>query len=195
MRAKRRRVLKGDEDAEENETNGDDNVVRVDNHCIYFHAEVTRKTVNELIKALRVASVNATRTGHSTIDLFLHSDGGDAFSGLSAMDHVERNMVPVRTIADGCVASAATFILLAGSERAALKHAWILIHQLSGEVFGKYVELVEEGKNSTAMMQQIKKIYENRTSECGKRLDKLLKKEVQLDAILAQRLGLVQTIL
>ena len=109
MRAKRRRVLKGDEDAEENETNGDDNVVRVDNHCIYFHAEVTRKTVNELIKALRVASVNATRTGHSTIDLFLHSDGGDAFSGLSAMDHVERNMVPVRTIADGCVASAATF--------------------------------------------------------------------------------------
>jgi ATP-dependent protease ClpP protease subunit len=195
MRAKRRRVVKGEEDAEEIETGDYDNVVRVDNHCIYFHAEVTRKTVNELIKALRVASVNATRTGHARIDLLLHSDGGDAFSGLSAMDHVERNLVPVRTIADGFVASAATFILLAGRERAALKHSWILIHQLSGEVFGKYVELVEEVKNSTAMMQQIKEIYENRTSVCGKRLDNLLKKEMQLNASRAQRLGLVQTIL
>ena len=62
--------------------------------------------------------------------LYIHTEGGDAYAGLSAMDHIKNLKVPVYTVVDGSCASAGTFILMGGEKKYALPNSSVLIHQI-----------------------------------------------------------------
>ena len=170
-----------DDESDDREDDGDaDGGVRQIRDKVYFHCEVTRKNVMLLLscldKAKRYVRTHSPRKGK--IQLFIHSEGGDAYAGLSAMSHVATSSVPVVCVADGFVASAATFILLAAEERYALKHSYILMHQLSTSFWGKYSDLEDELQNAARLMQTIAEIYETKTSLKRKTIEKILKKEL-----------------
>jgi len=117
------------------------------------------------------------------IRLFIKSDGGDIFAGVSAMDHIANIKVSVVTIADGLCASAATFLLLGGTKRLIKKHAFVLIHQLSTEGFwGKFEEVKDEMKTLKKFMAMIHGIYEVKTKIPQKKMNKLMKKDIYLSA-------------
>ena len=82
------------------------------------------------------------------IFLYIHTDGGDAYAGLSAMDHIKNMRVPVHTVVDGLCASAGTFILMGGEKKYALRHSSVLIHQLRLGFWGTYEDLKDEMQNS-----------------------------------------------
>lgn len=170
--------------------------VTQDGDRVFFYADVSRKSVLELVTCLAKANEHALRTctcvQAATVYVYIHSAGGDAYAGLSAFDHIHNNKVPVTTIIDGFVASAATFILLGGEYRVAMKHSNMLIHQLKTTFWGKFSDLVDEMDNSKSLMETIKQIYSENTQMSKKKIDCLLSKEKNMDAARCLSLGFVQ---
>ena len=189
---KRFRGAGDDEDESEEDL---DKVVRQIGNRVYFHASVSRESILALIDRLNAAENAALtmfpRATDAFVLLFIHSEGGDAYAGLSGMNHIQQSRVRIITVSDGFVASAATFLLLGGARRYAMAHSCVLIHQVSGLFWGKYAELQDEMQNSTQLMRILRRLYRSRTKMNKKKLDRMLKKELTLTARECVKNGLV----
>jgi len=196
MRKMRKHRTRADE-----ETGGDDDSITSDGVCVYFYAEVSRANNLKLIRCLRAATVSCLQ--HSTsphspprIYLYIHSHGGDAQAGLAAFDHIRLNPVPIVTVADGMVASAASFMLLAADHRLIHENSFVRIHQLSIVGFdGKYAELVDEMQNTHCLMKKLEDLYVARTGRSLEHCRNLLHQEIVMDAQRCLTEGLVHEIL
>ena len=197
MAAKRRRFDVKNSDMQECEEEENETVYRYNNN-VYFHCDVSKTTVLMLIKELTIAAEYATqhRCGEDkVVFLYIHSDGGDAFAGLSAMSHIRRCSVPVVTIADALVASAASFMLIAGSHRKIMEFSEVLIHQVRAEYLaGKFSEIVDETTNLKSLMKTMQKIYRKFTCMSPTRIKHLLNQEVTLNAKDCLKNGIVDEI-
>lgn len=196
---KRSRVITNEEEdvSAEASTTTDDDVTQINDH-VYFYADVKPKTVLLLLKAIHAATSHALANTHYATDakvyLYINSNGGEVFSGLSAMDHIRLNRIPIVTIADGFVASAATLILLGGTERKILKNAKILIHQLSTQFWGKFNDLLDEVANSEELMNNFKSVYSSQTYMKEAKIEALLHKELHMNAAQALEYGFVDEV-
>jgi len=120
---------------------------------IHFYGEITVENTLEFVEAFRKLEIRllkqkADLIGYEPeIRVHIMSDGGDMFSGLALKNLIEKSRVKVITIAQGACCSAATFMFLGGSERRIGENAYLLIHQLSTEFWGKYQELKDEMKS------------------------------------------------
>ena len=191
MRSARRRCSEEDQDSDV-ESGGDFSMVRQSKNRVFFHVGVSRKTILDLIEKLEAAETYALTNHLPCVLLFLHSEGGDAHAGLSGMNHIQNSRIPVHTVADGFVASAATLLLLGGARRFGMEHSSVLIHQMSTGFWGKYVEMIDEMHNTEQMMEMIRTIYCSKTKLQRKRLEKTLKKEVTMTAAQCMELGIIQ---
>ena len=195
MRKRNRAKCESEDEKEDYE----DVAVHSRGNKVYFYADVSKKSVYQLITKLEEATQHAI-LAPSTIGvppavyLYIHSDGGDAYAGLSAFDHIRAMNIRVITIADGFVASAATFILLAGRERWGMPSAHVLIHQIRTGFWGKYDDLLDEVKNSRMIMRTLKTIYRQRTNLKDSQIASLLTKELNLPIQLCLRYGVVTKI-
>jgi len=128
------------------------------------------------------------------IELHIHSEGGSAFSGMAAMDAIMRCKTPIHTYVDGSAASAATLMSVAGAKRFINKNSFILIHQLSTFVAGKYEEFKDEIRNQELLMNTIRQTYKERSKMTEEQITELLKHDLWLDAKTALEYGLVDEI-
>ena len=177
-------VESGIETKMENDVEKD--IMVVDNN-IYYYGDVNKENVmlfNTKLKTLETdMKVFGCRYGITPeINVFIQSDGGDVYYGLSAMDHIYECEVHVNTIADGSVCSAGTFLLMGGHSRYIMKHTSVLIHQIRTEFWGKYDELMDEKVNSDKCMEIVKTIYKENSKMKDKKLNNLLKRELYLTA-------------
>lgn len=152
---KRRRVWnKEEEDAK-------DDVRCMQNH-VFFYAEVSSETMLDLHEALRKADAFARANQRDCIRLHINSPGGDVYPALAMMDNMAdagNGLLPIWTIAEGMVASAATLLLLGGARRFAMPHASILIHQVSTDLEGTYTELKRDTKQTASLMRLLEDVY------------------------------------
>lgn len=151
---------------------------------IYFYCSVSRKSViklNTLLEELQQKILNY-ELKEKDINVYIQSEGGDLFSGISAMTYIQNMTVRVNTVIDGFVASAASIIALGGHYIYMQKYATLLIHQISTGFFGKYEEFMDEAKNNKQVMVTVRKIYNENTSIPKEKLDIYLKKDVYVDA-------------
>jgi len=169
----------------------EESFVKVQGSDIYFHCEVCEESVLELSLKLKKLELELL---HKYLDLgiqtkpdiriWIRSDGGDMHSGLSAMDTISRiKTCKVRTIADGVCASAATFLLLGGRSRHMTENSYILIHQLNMDgTWGKFEDFKDQMENLERFMDRFRDIYTRETKIPEKRLSKLLKRDLYMDA-------------
>lgn len=175
-------------------------VEKVEN-TLYFYAEVYRDNILKLNKEL--AQLNnqlfyqsvITQNQPAEIYLNIQSYGGSIFSGLSAMDMIAKSRIKITTIVDGCAASAATLMSVAGNKRYIREHSYILIHQLSSIFWGNYEQLKDDMENNHKFMTMIKDIYKERTKIPMKKLNEILKHDIWFDAKQALVYGLVDDII
>ena len=185
----------------ENATTDDKNQVTFKDNRLYFYSEVTRSknlTLNKsIVELANYYSAIGTTLNAPPAELYLHinSYGGSVFAGLSSVDYIINSKVPVTTIIDGCAASAATLMSVVGHRRLMHKHSYMLIHQLSSGMWGKYEELKDDMENSENLMKVIKDIYTKHTSIPKKELDKLLKHDLWWDAKTCLKYGLIDEII
>lgn len=174
--------------------------VRVHGHEVFFHCEVSEQTVlelvtklRELVKTLRKAYIDLGLEQDPNVTLYIKSEGGDLYSGFSAMDHIRSLRAHVTTVADGVCASAATLLLLGGHTRKMTENSYVLIHQISADgVWGKFEELKDHMQNFTNDMERMKRVYEAETTIPPTKLKKLLKKDLYLDLERCLEYGVVQ---
>jgi ATP-dependent Clp protease protease subunit len=164
-----------------------------DNATIYFYGDVSKASTLKLFQLLPEAAVCA---GGGEVWIYIHSDGGCAYAGLSALDHLLNfDQATVVCVADGFMASAATLLYLGGHRRLAFPRAQVLLHQLSAVFSGKYSELRDEMKNSTTLMRTLESIYEEYTTMKSEKIRSLLADEVTLTAQEARQLGIAHEII
>lgn len=161
--------------------------IKVCGNEVYFFTEVSDATVCYLFKLLRELERDLLykmieMPGYKPeIKLYLKSDGGDMFAGFAACDQLSQMRIKVTTIADGCCASAATFMLLGGHTKLIKPHAHVLIHSLATDGFwGKFEDMKEEMKNCEKFMEMIRGLYEEHCEIPEKKMKSLMKKDIYL---------------
>lgn len=184
------------------EVEEEDTVIEVINNSIYFYDEVSVKSILKLCKTLRQIEnamlklqVDFSLEKPPTIFLHIQSTGGEAYAGLSAMNTIENMKVPVTTIVDGFVASAATFIFFGGSERWMQKNSSLLIHQIRTEFWGRFEEQKDDFKNSSSLMEDILSIYTAKSEIPEKKLKRIMKRELNLDATTCAKYKIIHKII
>jgi len=175
--------------------------IAVNENKIYYYAGVNRNSVVELNKKIgELESKSLTLANNLDIDppilkILINSGGGSITAGISSMDTILRCKVPVHTYVDGFCASAATFISVVGSYRFMSRNSYMLIHQLSSSLWGKYSEIEDEKKNLDLMMETIKSVYKEYTKVPMRKLDEILKHDLLWDAKMCLKYGLVDEVI
>ena len=151
--------------------------IKVEGPDVFFYCDVSVESVAELCAVVKKVE---REFYESIVRVHIHSDGGDLHAGLAAMDFLKSCKSRVVTIAEGMCASAATFIFLGGDERIVCPNAYLLIHQLGSEFWGKYEEMKDEMQHCERLMKHMKRIYLRETNLPEAKLDKLMKRDLYL---------------
>ena len=186
---------------EENSGSSDDDTILIEKNRIYFYSEVYRTkilTLNKTLRKLDKELVNRSNTLDSPVpNIYLHiqSFGGSVFSAFSTIDYIRNSITPVHSVIEGCAASAATLMSVVAKKRYINEHSYMLIHQLSSGVWGKYEEIKDDMKNCDRLMKMIKDIYFEYTRIPKKKLEGILKHDLWFDAEQCLEYGLVDEII
>ena len=88
-----------DSDSDSDSYSDSDNIVKTIGSDVFFHADVNRKNIFSLIENIRKLEIELLKKTIDLIDytphirIFIHSDGGDAYAGLSGMDHIKNSKI------------------------------------------------------------------------------------------------------
>ena len=180
----------------------DDSRVSAEHNRIYFYSGVTRKdnlVLNKLIHTTGYKLANIQQVykldDPPKIQLHINSYGGSVFAGFGSVDYIRTCPVPVVSIIDGCAASAATIMSVVAQERLMHEHAFMLIHQLSSGMWGKFEEMKDDMKNNELLMKKIIGIYEEHTNIPKSKIKDILKRDLWWDAKTCLKYGLVDDII
>ena len=173
--------------------------VRIEDNHIYLYTDVSQRSMESLVKAIRELNCDlgamTLRYGiEPCIYLHINSDGGEVYPALAAVDTIMSSRIPVVTIVEGCVASAATLLSIAGSERRMSKHSHMLIHEVRSSFWGKMNQIEEEMTNLDKLMSMIVDIYKTQTTMKDAEIRRILRKDEMWDAAKCLKKGLVDTI-
>jgi ATP-dependent protease ClpP protease subunit len=155
---------------------------------IHFYGEISQENTLEFVEAFKKLEVQllkhkADLIGYEPkIRVHIMSEGGDVYAGFALKNILEKSRVKVITVAQGACCSAATFMFLGGSERRIGANAYLLIHQISTEIWGEYRDLKHEMKNCDKLMKDLKKMYMEKTDIPDRKFKKLMKKDLYLSA-------------
>jgi ATP-dependent Clp endopeptidase proteolytic subunit ClpP len=177
-------------------------VVEVVENRIYFYADIDRekalklnKTIDTLNNEFLVKAQTMRMKEPPEIYIYMNSFGGSIIDAFSILDAVLYSKVPINTVIDGCAASAATLISVCGNKRYIKPHSYMLIHQLSSFVYGKYSEIEDEKENLDKFMEMITAIYKKYTKMPAKKINEILKHDLWFSAEESIELGLADEIL
>jgi ATP-dependent protease ClpP protease subunit len=180
----------------------DDSRVSAEHNKIYFYSGVTRQdnlALNKLLHSTghKLANIQQVYKLNEAPKVHLHinSYGGSVFAGFSSVDYIRNCPVPVVSVIDGCAASAATIMSVVAEERLMHEHAFMLIHQLSSGMWGKFEAMKDDMKNNELLMKKIIGIYEEHTKIPKVKIKDILKRDLWWDAKTCLKYGLVDDII
>ena len=175
-------------------------ITRENNH-IYFHAEINRGNIFDLIEHIRSCEIDNIIVAHKyclhdPLPIYIHinSYGGCVFSALSAIDIIKSLQVPVHTIIEGATASAGTLISVVADKRYIRPSAHMLIHQLSSGAWGKMQELEDDFENNKCLMDKIIEIYREHATIPKTKLKEILQHDLWWNVDICLKYGLVDEI-
>ena len=183
------------------EDDNDNNEVQEINNSIFFYTDVTKQSVLNLNQKLKKLGTDLSVTGvlldipTPELKLHINSSGGSLLDGFAAVDYVRGCKAPVHSIIEGSAASAATLISVAAPKRSITKHSFMLIHQLSGGMWGKFESMKDDMQNCNLFMDKINEIYMQYTKIPKNVLKDILKRDIYMDAKTCLKYGLVDKII
>ncbi len=165
------------------------------NH-IYFNDDINNNTAFKLNNALRLMESKLKSLNIDNIPIYLHltTNGGLIHAAFSIIDCMNSISLPIYTVIEGYVASAGTLISVSGEKRYISKNAYVLIHELRSGFWGKMSEMEEEMMNIKKIQEHLINIYLNKTSLKKKKLNRILKKDIEWNAEEAIEFGIVDEI-
>nr|ULQ64188.1 clp protease proteolytic subunit [Bolboschoenus planiculmis] len=131
------------------------------------------------------------------ISLYINSHGGGALSAMALYDTMEFISVDICTVDIGLAASAASVILVAGTnpKRLAFPHARIMIHQPSTRYFcGTADFILMETERMSQLRNTIAEIYAQKTGQPINVIQNDLERDTFMSAKEAQDYGIIDRI-
>jgi len=176
----------------------------ISNH-IYFYTDVNTETILALNKAIMLLNKELVYVKNNikneydmnldNLKIYLHinSPGGFVTDAFGGVDTIMNSKIPIVSIVEGHIASAATFLSVVCSKRYMTKHSSMLIHQLSGSNWGTYEQMKDNFVNSTFLQKQICDLYMEHSNGKIKKsqLDTFLKRDIMMNFTKCKKLGLV----
>lgn len=156
----------------------EDAVVQSEGNDVWFYGPVTKKAVVKLCAELR----KLAKTKKTRIVLHICSEGGDAYAGLAGLAGVDTCGGVVEVHMEGYVCSAATLIAIGGHHRKVMEGCQVLVHQVSGGQWGEYHKMREEMDNLGTLMEEMRRIYKERTNIPENELEEMMKRDIVLDS-------------
>lgn len=199
LKTRKRYAVDSDSDSDDSD---DDAEIQVFKNHIYFWCGVTKKTsleltlkLNKLYNEMSSYSLN----GDDCVPIYIHinSLGGDVDAALGVIDTMEslkQSGAHLITIIEGKVASAATLISVAGSERRIRPNAFMRIHNFSTTLWGKKNELDDEHGNLEKLEDILISFYKKHTNMNKQQLKKIMSREIDLVVHECCEKGLVDSI-
>ena len=169
-------------------------------NSIFFYTGVTKNSILELNK--KIKSLNndlgqkavALDIAIPEIKLHINSPGGSLLDCFATVDYIRKSKAPIHSIIEGSAASAATLISVVAQKRTINKHSFMLIHQLSSGMWGKFEEMKDDMQNCQVFMDTIYRVYEEHTKIPKNVLKDILKRDIFFDAKTCLKYGLVDRI-
>jgi len=146
---------------------------------VYFYGSTNRNNILALTSCVR--TLNNDKSIKS-INLHMGSNGGDLEYGFLGYDLLKQSNKQINTFCEGSIASSATLIYLAGTNRFIAPHSTMLIHQLSATFNGTYEDIKDMMISYNLSMKAMKNIYKTETVINERTLNYLLKRNVVLSA-------------
>ena len=194
-RHKRQRKL--DEETSGKDDDDDDEVIlKTYKNCIYYRGAIREPEATKFCIKLRELSDQYHDTNEN-IMFHLTTEGGDIFAGLNMYEALRQSKLPVHVIAESCVCSAGTIILLGASKRFMYTTSVILVHSLSSLMggFQKTKEIREELQNSQTLLDIMSEIYKRHTKLNKTSLKKLYDTDLYMRHDECIRLGFVDNVI
>ena len=166
---------------------------------IWYYGDIDRDNILEFTKNFKKLERDLMRDAiedeKPTVKIYICSGGGDVFAGMAVMDTLLKSKLNVITVAHGECCSAATLFLMGGNIRRVSQNAYILIHQIStGNFWGKFEDFKDEMKTCEKLMGLLRNIYNKYTKLPAKKLNKLMKRDIYMDAEESLKFGVVHGI-
>lgn len=186
---------------QESPIEGTDGISVIDNKVL-FYSDINSEScmglnriLLELDNKLQSLKVDIGDEYSPIIHLHLHTNGGDVFAAFSTINTMSFIKSKVYTYIDGYVASAGTIISCKGHKRFIGKYGHMMIHQLSGEMYGKFTEMEDSFTDYSDLMKLLKRYYKEYTKIPMKKIDEILKHDLSMSAEKCLEYGLVDQIL
>lgn len=179
----------------------DSNEVQQISNSIFFYTDVNKQSILNLNQKLKTAGTDLNATAMvldipvPELKLHINSNGGSLLDGFAAVDYVRNCKAPVHSIIEGSAASAATLISVVAKKRSISKNSFMLIHQLSGGMWGKFESMKDDMQNCNLFMDRINEIYGQYTKIPKNVLKDILKRDIYMDAKTCLKYGLVDKII
>lgn len=160
---------------------------------VFISDEITDSSANLIIsELLYLDSLN-----HDEISVYINSPGGSVTAGMAIYDTMNFIKSDVRTIVVGMAASMAAFLLTCGSKgkRMALPNAEIMIHQPLGGMQGQATDMQIHCERIIKIKKKLNQILAEKTGKKIQTVEKDTERDYFMDALEAQKYGLIDAIL
>lgn len=139
--------------------------------------------------------VNASNV--STYNIFINSPGGHVGDAMAIHDLIVDLQTKGKTIntkGRGIIASAATYILMAGNTSEMSKNSWFMVHNASGYAFGTVDEVENQARTLRKFNDAIRDFYSNATGLRKEDVSRLMNNETWMTADEAKEKGFVKAV-
>ena len=191
MRNKRR--LK--DDKSDDESDEETVILKTHKNYIYYRGEIKEPEATNFCIKLKELCDKYHDTNQNII-FNLTTPGGDIFSGINMYEALRHSGVPVHVIAEACVCSAGTIVMLGATKRFMYPTSVLLVHSLSSWMGGhqKPKEIREELQNSETLLEIMSDIYRRHTKLSKRKLEKLYNTDLYIRHHECIKLGFVDEV-
>lgn len=146
------------------------------NGVLYLVGEMDDDSVMPIVASILEYNLMPKQNQPDHITLFINSPGGYLYSAYHLIDTIKQSEIPVVTIGQGYVASAALMVLMSGAKkhRIVTETCSIMSHQYSQGLGGKEHELVSSMKDIG--IESVKMI--NHYRKCTGKSEKYIRKHL-----------------
>lgn len=180
------------------------------NNHVYFYSSIdsksiialkkeTDKTIERILNEMENVSKYEFNYEVPPIVLHIWSPGGGIFAAFVYIDYMNSvrkkyKNFKFHSVIEGNSASAATLISITADKRYITEYGYMLIHELSSGMWGKYKELKDDMKNNEELMERIRSLYKKHAKIPKNKLNEILSHDLYWDADTCLKHGLVDEI-
>ena len=135
-------------------------------------------------------------SGAKTVNVYVNSAGGQVIEAMAIHDYLnalQAKGVTVNTFGRGLVASAATYILMAGNSTIS-ENSWFMIHNVSGYAYGDVNDIENQATMLRKFNDQVVNFYCNTTGLSKTVVGNMMDKETWMTGTEAKEKGFVKNV-